>query len=252
MSQLVDASRIVIDGGTQPRALVDVTVVEDYATQMAAAAAFPPLVVFYDGCRYWLADGFHRYHARVDGLGEAEIEVDVRQGTQRDAILYSVGANAAHGMRRTNQDKRRAVMRLLDDQEWSHWSDREIAMRCAVSPMLVGELRKSVTERTYRDERTYTTKHGTVSSMRTGGINAARAAVIEAESGEEPEPLSLFVRPVAQHDPAVLYSQALLAIQTQHAGLPHPNVVALAVPQFALASAQSIAGWWREFAEQLR
>lgn len=30
-----------------------------------------------------------------------------------------------------------AVMRLLDDGEWKHWSDREIAERCAVSDEFV-------------------------------------------------------------------------------------------------------------------
>lgn len=56
---------------------------------------------------------------RTDG---GTIAVDVRPGSQRDAILYSLGANAAHGRRRTNADKRRAVQRMLSDEEWSRWS----------------------------------------------------------------------------------------------------------------------------------
>lgn len=32
---------------------------------------------------------------------------EVLRGTKRDAILYSVGANSTHGLRRTNADKRR-------------------------------------------------------------------------------------------------------------------------------------------------
>ena len=39
------------------------------------------------------------------------------KGTQRDAILWSISANATHGLRRTNEDKRRAVTRLLQDPE---------------------------------------------------------------------------------------------------------------------------------------
>ena len=245
-SVLLSVDLIVTDGGTQPRAWVDVTVIEDYTTQIAAGAVFPPIVVFHDGARYWLADRFHRFHARRDGLGEAEIEAEIRQGTQRDAILYSVGANAAHGMRRTNQDKRRAVMRLLEDAKWRAWSDREIASRCAVSFTLVAELRKSVTASSCSEERTYTTKHGTVATMRTGAIGRAT----EAEPGEEPEPLSIFASP-GQHDPALACAHTLRQIQFQHASLPHPNVAALAAPDFALASPQSIAGWWREFAARL-
>jgi branched-chain amino acid transport system substrate-binding protein len=43
-----------------------------------------------------------------------------------DAILYSVGANEMHGLRHTNEDKRRAVLTLLNDPGWSKWSDPEI------------------------------------------------------------------------------------------------------------------------------
>jgi hypothetical protein len=38
-------------------------------------------------------------------------------------VLHSAGANAMHGLRRTNADKRRTVMLLLQDEEWAAWSD---------------------------------------------------------------------------------------------------------------------------------
>lgn len=69
----------------------------------------------------------------------------------RDAILFSVGVNSSHGLRRTNADKRRSVMRLLDDAEWSTWSDREIARRCGVSQPFVGNLRPSDPKHTDND-----------------------------------------------------------------------------------------------------
>jgi hypothetical protein len=81
-----------------------------------AGAVFLPIVVFSDGAEYWLADGFHKIIA-AEELGLIEISTDVREGGQRDAILYAVGANAAHGLKRTNQDKRNAVMVLLKDAE---------------------------------------------------------------------------------------------------------------------------------------
>jgi len=87
----------------------------------------------------------------------------VKQGTERDAILYSVGANATHGMRRTNADKRRAVMRLLEDEEWGKWSDGEIARRCGVTRQTVTNHRASLAK--FASEKTYTTKHGTVAVM---------------------------------------------------------------------------------------
>jgi ParB-like nuclease domain len=140
LSQMLELSLIRVDGGTQPRAAMDEGSVREYAEDMARGAAFPPVVVFYDGTDYWLADGFHRYHA-AKSSGRSEVAAEVRQGTLRDAVLFSVGANATHGLRRTNLDKRRAVRTLLADPEWAGWSDREIARRCGVTPTFVGSLR---------------------------------------------------------------------------------------------------------------
>lgn len=131
--------QIRTNGGTQPRAAIDHDLVEEYAEAMLAGAQFPPVTIFHDGADHWLADGFHR-HAACIRLG-IPVPCDIRQGTRRDAILYSAGANATHGQRRTNTDKRRAVIALLTDGEWSQWSNREIARRCAVSAAFVGNLR---------------------------------------------------------------------------------------------------------------
>lgn len=47
-------------------------------------------------------------------------------------------------MRRTNADKRRAVLRLIEDAEWVLWSDREISRRCGVSDRMVNGLRPNL------------------------------------------------------------------------------------------------------------
>lgn len=133
-------SLIRLDGGTQPRATLRHDWIEEYAADMATGATFPPVVVFFDGSDYWLADGYHRTGA-AKSIGLETIDADVRQGTQRDAILFSVSANSSHGQRRTNEDKRRAVLRLIHDAEWSGWSDREIARRVGVSTPLVSGMR---------------------------------------------------------------------------------------------------------------
>ena len=85
-------------------------------------------------------------------------------------------------------------MMLLNDKEWAKWSDREIARRCAVSRELVGDLRPRVTvisdsetsdnsDPDSGSERTYTTKHGTTSTMNTENIG--RPAPVN-----DPEPQS--------------------------------------------------------------
>ena len=110
----VPIASIRMDGGTQPRANIDGGAVADYMNAMADGADFPPVVVFYDGTSYWLADGFHRIRA-AEQAGRDEIACEVHQGTQQDAQWYSFGANKTNGLRRTNQDKKRAV-KLPDER----------------------------------------------------------------------------------------------------------------------------------------
>jgi FtsZ-binding cell division protein ZapB/uncharacterized ParB-like nuclease family protein len=142
----LNISAIRIDGGTQSRSRILQDMVDDYAASMADGAEFPPVVVFFDGKEYWLADGFHRYHATRKNK-RASILANIRNGTVRDAILYSFGANGMHGMQMTNEDKRRIVLEMLDDFEWGQWSDREIARACHVSHPFVSKLRGAAPEK---------------------------------------------------------------------------------------------------------
>jgi len=141
----IDIGNVRIDGGTQPRTEINLQLVEEYADALTEGDAFPQGVVFFDGACYWLADGFHRYHAAkriaAKRIGADQLDAHVIEGTKRDAILHSVQANAEHGARRTNADKHKAVLTLLNDAEWAKWSDREIAKRCRVSANFVGTLR---------------------------------------------------------------------------------------------------------------
>lgn len=181
--KMLALSVIRIDGGTQSRAQIYYNIVDDYADLMAGGAEFPPAIVFFDGESYWMADGFHR-HAAHNQLGLAEMSVEIRQGSRREAILHSVGANASHGLRRTNDDKRRAVETLFNDDEWAQWSDREIARRCAVTHPFVSKCRPSgndyQTERKFeRGGKTHTQNIGNIGARKptgdpiTDGLNAA-------------------------------------------------------------------------------
>lgn len=184
--------QIRTDGGTQSRAAINEATVAEYAEAMADPdTVFPAVVVYFDGRDHWLADGFHRLEA-WRRIGRTEVPADVRQGDRRRAILHSVAANSAHGLRRTNDDKRRAVLTLLEDDEWRQWSDREIADRCRVSHTFVGKVREFLTGNVASETaelRTYTTKHGTTAQMdvsRSARPAAARQAPPQPEL--EPEP----------------------------------------------------------------
>jgi hypothetical protein len=114
----------------------------EYAEAMKAGASFPPVVVFADGKgAHWLADGFHRC-AASELAGLSEIAADVRQGSRKDALLYAASANSSHGLRRTNADKRRAVLLVLGN--FPKWSDRKIGEICGVDHKTVAAARAVV------------------------------------------------------------------------------------------------------------
>ena len=129
---MIELSKIRIDGKTQPRAELNQDTIAEYAEAYKSGANLPPVTLFFDGSSYWLADGFHRYNAARDA-GRTTIYEEIIPGTLRDAILYSLSANSKHGLRRSNADKKKAVKTLLDDPEWSMWPQAKIAETCGVT-----------------------------------------------------------------------------------------------------------------------
>ena len=162
---------IKTDGGTQPRACLDWDAIHDYSDDMEAGAKFPPVTVFYDGESYWLADGFHRiqaaYAANLDS-----IDCDVRQGTREDAQWFSFSANRANGLRRTNDDKQRAVKAALQHPRAQSLSDSEIARHCGVSVPTVAAWREKMgpSLKTLKMDSRTVTRNGKTYQQKTGKI----------------------------------------------------------------------------------
>jgi hypothetical protein len=129
------------DGGTQPRQCLDPDVVAEYGELLAEGKEFrDPVEAFFDGENFWLVDGYHRCEA-YDAREILRAPVKIFMGSLRDAILYSCGVNSVHGLRRSDSDKRRAVLTLLNDPEWQQWSSKEIARRCRVGHSHVCRIR---------------------------------------------------------------------------------------------------------------
>ena len=100
---------------SQPRAAIDEEYVTELATALEDGVALPPVDVVADGATYWLVDGFHRYHAHRK-CEYGHIAANVTPGTQADAQWLSYQANQQQdtvGLRRSNADKRRAVLAAL-------------------------------------------------------------------------------------------------------------------------------------------
>jgi len=141
----VSINKINLKADTQSRVEINKDTVNDFADDIKRGDKFPPIILFKNNKNeLFVGDGWHRINAYIQA-GIKEIDADVRKGSQRDAVLYSVGANATHGLRRTNADKRKAVITLLDDPEWCQWSNIQIAKQCGVSDHFVGVIRKEST-----------------------------------------------------------------------------------------------------------
>lgn len=190
------------DGGTQPRVELNEATVAEYAEAMREGAKFPPVAVFHDGSSYWLADGFHRFHALLRNEAK-QAEVVVHRGDRRAAVLFSVGANAQHGLRRSNADKRRAVQTLLADPEWVDWSDRKIAEACGVSVTFVSAVRRPEVAKRQEENRTASAARG-VAGLHPVPSRSQAEASHSAPVVAEPDP----VPPVQLAGPAPVASSA--------------------------------------------
>lgn len=129
---------IEYDSENQARERLDNDTVAEYAEAMERKEKLPPIVCYHDGSTYWLADGFHRYHA-ARKRGEKVIEAQVIKGSRDDARWHAAGANTQHGLKRSPEDKRKAVRLALALRPTM--SDNKIAAHCGVSPHTVASVR---------------------------------------------------------------------------------------------------------------
>lgn len=133
--------KIDIYGGTQARVATNDEAISSYADAMLEGSQFPPITVFYDGAKYWLADGFHRFLAAQRNV-TPQILAEVHTGSRTDALKYALGANATNGIYRSNADKRNAVEIALE--EWPNMSNTVISELCKVSDELVRRCRREM------------------------------------------------------------------------------------------------------------
>lgn len=138
--QLVLLERIELDPPLQPRQDMDPGLIDEYSDRMQAGDQFPPLVAYWDDAHLWLSEGWHRY-AAARQVGLEALAVEVRLGTWRDALLNSLASNGDHGLRRSNADKRRAIIAMVVDPEWAQWSDKAIGDHLGVSHHTVAKYR---------------------------------------------------------------------------------------------------------------
>ena len=191
---------------TQSRARTDKATVHEYLLSMRAEEKFPPVVVYFDGEHYWLADGFHRLAAALE-FGSETIECEVREGGMRDALKYSLGANSQLGLPRTNADKRHAVDIALRDEEWCGMSDRAIAEMCGVSNTLVSDMRldQQVSGADTSEVSRSEMRRGRDGKLQPGSKRrSSRNALTPSLADDEPDAVAVMVRPGARNGASVV------------------------------------------------
>ena len=189
---------IVFDAGTQIRAALDQQLVSDYAEAMTDGATFPPIVLYHDGNRYYLADGFHRYMAarRNDWV---DIDADVHAGTKDDALWFALGANKANGKRLSEADKKHAILLAL--RAWPERSASQISKQVGCTHVYVMTIKNQVVTSYNLPERVIGKDGKSYPSIRTPkiesepqvaprGKEAARVADYEARKAAGVEGLS--------------------------------------------------------------
>jgi len=130
----------------QLRVREDLSAIKDLASAYEDEETVPPIEVVDTGDELIIVDGFHRYAAATEA-GLDSIECLVILGTQREAFTLSLGANANNkALKRTNADKRKAVLTALTDDELKEQSNREIAVICKVSHSIVNRIRIELKE----------------------------------------------------------------------------------------------------------
>jgi len=172
--------QIRTDGGTQPRAALHQDVILEYQEQMEAGIAFPSPTVFFDGQEYWLADGFHRHAAAAGAFPGKPIECEVRQGTQGDAQWFSYSANQSHGLRRSNEDKQRAVRAALAHPKAATLSNIQLAQHCGVDEGTVRKYRQNASSEFPKIATRQVTRGGTTYQQNTANIGQGRRQAAEA------------------------------------------------------------------------
>lgn len=183
-------SDIRIDCGTQPRSKLDLDLVKDYAEKMRDGAVFPPIDVFFDGSEYMLSAGFNRYHA-IKSNGHTKIECNIINGTLRDAQLHAWKSNNKHGKPLTAEEVRAIIRKMLEDEEYSKWSNNKIAKDLDVSSMTVGRVRIALEEENKEvksKDRKYKDKDGNEKTKDISNIGKRPKDEPEPEEEEKYDP----------------------------------------------------------------
>lgn len=183
---IVPIDQVIADSRCQSRTGIDLGLVHDYAEAIKSGADMPPLSVIDSGDGLYLYDGFHRIEAYRQA-GVKQVPVSAEPGDMWDAIERSCAVNAVHGKRRTQEDTKNAVGKILQvmKHRGEKWNQTQIAEKCAITQQRVSQILNG--DPSYKDlydsaaEATTVTRGGSTYEMNTANIGKHRAPKIDLE-----------------------------------------------------------------------
>ncbi len=140
--ELVPLAQIDLERSPEMRAAPDKDAIELYAQNLDALPAIE-LVRFDDGALV-IVDGWHRYRA-AERAERTEIRATIRRGTERDALLAALAANARHGVHRSRADLCVVVRVAL--RELGAQSNNQLVPIVGVSDKTIAKVRAELEER---------------------------------------------------------------------------------------------------------
>ncbi len=140
-------AKIKVESWLQPRDALDVDAVADYTRVFkdCKESPFPPLRVFLIDGKHYLTRGFHRM-AAAKAANQATHVGEVYNGTRQEALIDAASSNTDNGVRRTNKDKRRAVLMLLTGRDSPDWTNRFNAQATKTSHQFVNLMAKELAD----------------------------------------------------------------------------------------------------------
>lgn len=149
-------TKLIRSSALQPRVKLDSETIADYASKMhrekgrtgfvinpMSGERWKNIIVYTDGEKYWLADGFHRV-AAAEKRGHQLFQAEIRQGVKRDAFIYSLGANEDHGLKRNSRDKRTLIQKAVSDPELRNLSSRDLQDILKISHTHINNVRNEM------------------------------------------------------------------------------------------------------------
>lgn len=125
----LNIDQIVCDAELKVRVEIDEATVDDYFNVMETeddVKKFPKPTVYFDGWRYLLVDGYHRYLAVLRRQYKT-MTVEVIDGTKDEAILAAVRLNMNHGLRFKDGDWEKIITMISTKEQWKNWTNRRLA-----------------------------------------------------------------------------------------------------------------------------